>query len=114
MSGHGELTVERWSRFTLPQRLLQIAVEMNRAARFFDRDDAGPIIAASYERALRLADLTIAIEENASRRRELNLWRGCVATRSERQPPDREEHRLATRLLLQLHPETIAQVAYLP
>lgn len=114
MSQHAELTPERWLRFTLPQRLLQIAVEMNRAAKFIPRDDALAIVRASYERVLRLVDLTVELETERHRRRELLRWREAVGELYLHSQPDAAAHRLATRVLLQLHPDTIAQVAYLP
>ena len=52
MTQHASLTIERWRRFTLPQQLLSIANEMNRASKLQGPGD-GERLRGSYERSSR-------------------------------------------------------------
>lgn len=112
MTQHSGLTAERWRRFPLAQRILMIGNEMNRAASLMaPADHASRRLA--YERVLRLVDLTVAVSERRSSRRELLRWRDvvCELYVDERPRPDR--HRAALRVLLRHTPGSAAQVAAL-
>lgn len=112
MTQHAGLTPDRWARFTHPQRVLMIANEMNRAGRLTGSGDAASR-RLSYERILRLADLTIAVAERRAVRRELLRWRDLVAAlylETEARPHD---HRKAFRALLQQTPESARQISAL-
>jgi hypothetical protein len=112
MSQHAELSTERWARFDLGQQILQIGVEMHRGLKSL-RPDRMEMLRASYERVLRLVDLTVEVQPNPHLRRELLLWRGVIAELYLREGPDPETHRLAFRVLLQLHPAAYKQIALL-
>jgi hypothetical protein len=89
-----------------------IANEMNRAGRLMGDDDAAGRRLA-YERILRLADLTVAVAERRTVRRELLRWRDLVAAlyvETEARPDD---HRTAFRALLQQTPESARQISSL-
>lgn len=89
-----------------------IANEMNRAARLMGPDDLVSRELA-YERVLRLVDLTVAVAEHRSSRRELLRWRDLVAALYLDERPQPESHRTALRVLLQQTPESAAQIAAL-
>jgi hypothetical protein len=112
MTQHAHLTVERWARFDLGQQLLQIGVEMQRGMRWL-RPEHIERLRACYERALRLVDLTIEVQAKPTLKRELRLWRGVVAELQARDTPDAGTHRMALRVLLQLHPEAYKQIVLL-
>ncbi len=57
MTQHASLSPERWSAFTLPDQILMIANEMNRALSLFGPGD-GDRLRRAYERTLRLVDST--------------------------------------------------------
>ena len=109
MTQHAGLTLDRWARFTHPQRVLMIANEMNRAGRLTGAGDTASRRLA-YERILRLADLTIAVAERRSVRRELLRWRDLVATLYLEDGARPEDHRMAFRALLQQTPESALQI----
>lgn len=75
---HTSLTPERWGRFSLPQQLLMIANEMNRASKLLASGDSGRL-RNSYSRVLVPVDLTIQVNSRPSLRRELPLWRDLIA-----------------------------------
>ncbi len=108
---HAALSPERWSRFALPQQLLMIANEMNRASKLFGPEDRGRL-RNSYERVLALADLTIQGNHRRALRRELLRWRDLVAEQYLSAHPDPRAHAAAFRALLQLHPEAWRQLPY--
>ncbi len=113
MSGqHADLTADRWSRFSLEQQILMIGNEMNRASKLFDRADR-QLLRAAYERALRLADLTVALHSRRSLRRELLRWRDLIAALYVAAEPDPGEHRAAFRALLLLNGEAARQIPLL-
>ena len=112
MSQHALLSPARWSKFTLGQQILQIGVEMQRARSCFDPlDRAG--LGASYERVLRLVDLTVEVNQVPNLRRELLRWRGVIAGFFVGDEPDRSGHDAALRVLLELHPESSPHVAFI-
>ena len=75
---HSGLTLERWLRFSRDQQILMIANEMNRARQLLAPEDV-ELRGQSYERVLRLVDLTVAAQSKPTFRRELLRWRDLVA-----------------------------------
>ncbi len=106
---HASLSPERWSAIPLEQQILMIGNEMNRAAKLFAAEDRGRL-RTSYERILRLVDLTIETRSRRSLRRELLRWREVAAGLY--QAPDAALHRVAFRCLLQLHPVAARQIPF--
>lgn len=111
MTQHSSLSPERWASFRLEQQLLMIGNEMNRASKLFAPGDRTRLLGA-YERVLRLVDLTVAVNERPSLRRELLRWRDLVAALYVAETPSQDEHRAAFRCLLQFHPVAAAQIPY--
>jgi len=109
---HGSLTVERWSVIPLEQQILMIANEMNRASKLLGPADQGRC-ASSYERILRLVDLTIESRKQRGLRRELLRWRDLIAALYQSPKRDRTLHFAAFRCLLQLHPMAARQIPFL-
>jgi hypothetical protein len=86
-----------------------IANEMNRANRLMGQGDiAGRRLA--YERVLRLVDLTVAVAERRSVRRELLRWRDLVAVLFLEETGQPDAHRTALRALLQQTPVSAEQI----
>jgi hypothetical protein len=108
---HASLTGDRWRTFSLPQQLLMIANEMNRASKLQGPED-GERLRRSYERVLALTDLTIQANERRSLRRELLRWRDLVAEIYVAPISQPCAHALAFRALLQFHPETWRQLPH--
>lgn len=113
MTQHAELTAERWSRFDLGRQILQIGVEMQRASESL-RLDRLESLRLSYERAMRLVDLTVEVHPIRNLRRELLRWREIVAELYLKDEPDPETHGLALKAMLWLHPLSAEQVPFLP
>ena len=111
MAQHAGLSAERFSRLSRAQQLLAIANEMNRASKLFLPDDRSRLLGA-FERVLALVDLTVAVCDSRSLRRELLRWRDLVAEQYVSPSPDPHAHARAFRALLQLHPETWRQLPY--
>jgi len=109
---HTSLSPERWARFPRDRQLMMIANEMNRATALMDADD-GRSRSLAYERVLRLADLTVAVNPQRGLRRELLRWRDLVAALYVAAAPDVRQHRAVLRCLLQLSPATAAQIPYI-
>jgi hypothetical protein len=106
------LTAERWSAFPLGQQILMIANEMHRASKLFAPEHRDRL-RSSYERVLRLTDLTVQVQRRLSFRRELLRWRDLVASLYIAHAPSAPDHRSALRALLQLNPTSAPQVALL-
>jgi hypothetical protein len=85
--------------------------EMNRAAKLFAPQDRQRLLSC-YERVLRLVDLTVAVNQRRSLRRELLRWRDLVAAEYIAASPSRDHHRAAFRQLLLLHPKAAAQIPH--
>ena len=113
MTQHAELTAERWSRFGLGRQILQIGVEMQRAIDSL-RPDRIESLHLSYERALRLVDLTVEVHSVRNLRRELLRFRDVIAELYLKDEPDPRTHSIALRCLLWLHPLSAEQVQFLP
>lgn len=111
MTQHASLTPERWSAFTLDQQILMICNEMNRGKRSIELGDRAEL-KRSYERVLRLVDLTLEVQERRGLRRELLLWRGLIAEMYVQPEPDPAEHAAAFRALLLLTPEAAKQIPF--
>ena len=100
---HASLPPERWAQFCLDQQILMIANEMNRARKVLHSHEDGRL-SNSYERILRLTDLTIQVQQRRSLRRELLRWRDLVAERYIATEPDRQARDDAFRCLLRFGP----------
>ena len=112
MTQHAELTVDHWSRFDLGEQILQIAAELHRATESL-RPDRIESHRLSYERVLRLIDLTVEIHTSEGLRIELLRFRDVVAELYLDDEPDPVIHRLALKTLLYLHPVSALQVEHL-
>jgi hypothetical protein len=111
MTQHASLTPERWARFDLDQQILMIANEMNRASGLLAPGDED-LLGKTYERVLRLVDLTVATRSRRALRRELLRWRDLVAALYVAARPDRQAHTAAFRCLLQLTPAAARQIPH--
>jgi hypothetical protein len=109
---HADLTEDRWSMFTLDQQILMIGNELNRARKLFAPSDRASL-RNCYERALRLADLTIAVHETRGLRRELLRWRDLIAELYIAESPDLSEHDAVFRCLLRFTPIASQQIPLL-
>ena len=104
--------VDRWSVIPLEQQILMIANEMNRAAKMLGPEDQERC-ASSYERILRLVDLTIESRKQRGLRRELLRWRDLIADLYQSPEANPALHFSAFRCLLQLHPVAARQIPFL-
>jgi hypothetical protein len=109
---HASLTSERWSMFSLDQQILMIANEMNRAARLLRPEDRASL-ALSYERILRLVDLTVEVQLRPTLRRELLRWRDLIAALYIGGESDPAGHAAAFRTLLLFTKEAAQQIPFL-
>ncbi len=112
MSQHSSLSPERWSTFSLDQQILMIGNEMNRAAKVMRPEDSASR-QRSYERILRLVDLTVEVQQRRNLRRELLRWRDLVAALYVRPEAVPDEHRNAFRSLLLFTPVSARQIPLL-
>jgi hypothetical protein len=108
---HAALAPERWARFDLGRQILMIANEMNRASGLLAPPGRASL-QRSYERVLRLVDLTVATQPRRGLRRELLRWRDLVAALYLEPRPEPEAHAAAFRCLLQLTPAAARQIPY--
>jgi hypothetical protein len=111
MSQHSSLSPERWAQFNLDQQILMIGNEMDRAKRSIESGDLRSL-SLSYERVLRLVDLTVEVQRRPTLRRELLLWRGLIAELYIRTEPSAEDHDTAFRALLQFTPVAAQQIPF--
>lgn len=109
MTQHASLTPERWARFGLDQQILMIANEMKRASALMAPADRNSR-ARTYERVLRLLDLTVATQSKPTLRRELLRWRDLVAALYVAQDAEPRAHDEAFRCLLRFTPEASRQL----
>jgi hypothetical protein len=109
VSQHASLSPERWAQFSLDQQILMIGNEMHRGSKQMDYPAS---LRLSYERVLRLTDLTIEVNPRRTLRRELLRWRDLVAALYVATEPDPEAHREAFRQLLLLTPVAAQQIPY--
>ncbi len=110
MTQHAALSAERWRRFDRSQQVLMVANEMQRLARRMRPEDAAAR-RLGYERVLNLTDLTLAVTDRRSFRRELGRWRDLIAELYVDDAPQRVHHAAALRALLQLEPTAAKQAA---
>ena len=66
---HRNLEAAKWQKFSVKQRELMIANELNRAKNWIEKNDLTEV-KNCYERALELLDLTVEITKNGNRLRE--------------------------------------------
>ena len=111
MTQHAGLTAESWSRFDLDRQVLMIANEMSRASRLFQPSDRQSLL-RTYERVLRLVDLTVAVQQRRGLRRELLRWRDLVAALYVAPEPAASAHVQAFRCLLRFTPSASKQIPY--
>lgn len=111
MSQHANLSPERWAAFSLDQQILMIGNEMGRAKRSIDRGDISGL-RLSYERVLRLVDLTVEVQRRSTLRRELLRWRDLIADLYIHPDPDPAEHRAAFQTLLLFTPVAAEQIPF--
>ena len=88
-----------------------IGNEMNRAAKLMRPEDRQNL-QWSYERVLRLVDLTVEVNFRPSLRRELLRWRDLIAELYISSEPDPEQHAAAFRCLLLFTPVAAQQIPY--
>ena len=112
MTQHAGLSIERWSSFGPDEQILMIANEMHRASKLFDSEDRERL-RRSYERVLRLVDLTVEVRDRPGLRRELLRWRDLAAELYIRSEPDPAAHEAALRALLFLSPVAARQIPLL-
>lgn len=112
MSQHAELTAERWARSTLGQQILQIGVELHRGESAL-RPERMRELRNGHERLLRPIDLTVQVNSGLSLRREWLRLREVIGELYLREEPDSVQHRAASIVTLQLHPDSAPQVEYL-
>ena len=112
MTQHTSLTPERWARFDLDQQILMVANEMNRASRLLGPEDHASL-QRTYERVLRLVDLTVATHTRRGLRRELLRWRDLVAALYIAPQADADSHTETFRCLLRFTPAASKQIPLL-
>jgi len=66
---HRNLESAKWQKFSVKQRELMIANELNRAKNWIEKNDLEEVNNC-YERALELLDLTVEITKSGNRLRE--------------------------------------------
>jgi hypothetical protein len=108
---HGSLTPERWSQFSLDQRILMIGNEMHRCAKLFAPEDRARLL-SGYERVLRLTDLTVGCRPRRALLRELLRWRDVIAALYIAEEPAPAAHRAAFEVLLRFTPAAAAQIPH--
>ena len=111
MTQHSSLTAERWSAFNLDQQILMIGTEMHRAAKLM-RPETRTLLQQSYERVLRLVDLTVEVNSRPTLRRELLRWRDLIAELYISSDPDPTQHAAAFRCLLLFTPVAAQQIPF--
>lgn len=109
---HGSLTLERWSAFARDQQLLMIANEMNRGSKLLAPQDRTRLT-ATYERVLRLVELTVDTRPRRGLCRELLRWRDLVAELYVSPAAEPSRHQQVLRVFLQLVPATAREIPYL-
>jgi hypothetical protein len=111
MTQHASLSPQRWAAFSLDQQILMIGNEMNRGLQLMGPDDRERLV-SSYERVLRLTDLTIEVNPRQTFRRELLRWRDLIAELYIRPTSDPADHAAAFRALLLFTPTAAQQIPF--
>jgi len=109
---HASLSPERWARFDLDRQVLMIANEMNRASGLLGEGDDSSL-RRTYERVLRLVDLTVQTRTRRGLRRELLRWRDLIAALYIAPRSEPVAHAEAFRCLLRFTPEASKQIPHL-
>jgi len=112
MTQHSSLTPERWARFSLDQQILMVANEMNRASSLLKEEDPASL-RRTYERVLRLVDLTVATQPRRGLRKELLRWRDLIAALYIAPEVGPAAHDEAFRCLLRFTPAASKQIPHL-
>jgi hypothetical protein len=112
MTQHAALSEDRWRKFSLDQQVLMIGNEMNRGRKLITSEDPARL-KNCYERALRLVDLTVQVNDSGNLRRELLRWRDLLAQLYIAKRPDGKEHDVIFRCLLRFTPVASQQIPYL-
>jgi len=111
MTQHSSLSPERWAKFNLDQQILMIGNEMNRGKTSLELQDLLEL-RRSYERVLRLVDLTVEVQSRSTLRRELLRWRDLIAELYISSEPSAASHREAFHCLLLFTPVAALQIPY--
>jgi hypothetical protein len=109
---HASLTAERWARFSLDKQVLMIANEMRRTSALQGSADRASL-ERTYERVLRLTDLTAAVQPKLTLRRELLRRRDLIAPLFVDARTAPASHAEALRPLLLLRPAAARQTPLL-
>ena len=111
MPPHPSLPPDRGSSLSLGRQILMSANEMPRAAQLLRPEDRSSLN-LSYERILRLVDLTVEVQPRRTLWRELLRWRDLIAELYIRPEPDPAAHADAFRALLLFTPEAARQIPF--
>ena len=111
MTQHSTISHEKWASYGLSRQILMIGNEMHRASSSIAAERTESV-KLSYERILRLVDLTAAVNPTRNLRKELLRWRDLIAELYIRPESDPDEHRKAFRCLLQFTPESAKQIPF--
>ena len=109
---HAGLTPQRWAAFPLDRQILMIGNELHRAGKLLGPADRDRLRDA-LERVLALTDLTVAVHERPTLRRELLRWRDLVAALYVAAEPRSADLRAAFRCLLQFTRASAEQIPLL-
>lgn len=109
MTQHSGLTLERWRSFDREQQVLMIANEMHRGSKLTEPE----ALRRSYERVLRLTDLTAQAADRHAFRLEILRWRDGVAELYLAPDTTSDRHRRLLHCLLLMTKEAARQRPYL-
>ena len=112
MAHHAELSVDRWTGFSVEQQILMIGNELNRASKLTNPTDRERR-RNCFARALSLTDLTAAGKVRPEFRRELLRWRDVLACLYLSDEADPATLGAAFRALLRFTPETSRQIPHI-
>jgi hypothetical protein len=104
---HSTLTRERWQAFGFTRQVLMIANELNRAGSWIERSDIAEA-RRSYERALELLYLTIGLQTDAGRLRELLRFKEMLAALYVQDSPALEENAMLLNVLIMFDKDSYA------
>jgi hypothetical protein len=105
--------LRRWGASSTPtKQILMVANEMNRARGLFAERDR-EVLRRTYERVLRLVDLTVQTRPRRGLRRELLRWRDLVAALYVAEGADAPAHDEAFRCLLRFTPAASKRIPHL-
>ncbi|HQO38820.1 MAG TPA: hypothetical protein PK107_08415 [Candidatus Omnitrophota bacterium] len=98
---HSTLTPERWQSFGFTRQVLMIANELNRAGAWLEKSDVDEA-KRCYERALELTWLTIGLQTEPGRIRELARFNEVLAGLYAEASPRFEDNALLLNALIML------------